>query len=222
MFIPGNSILFEDLSLDQIERLITCLDVRQKQYTKGSYLIREGDRIESIGFVLTGSVQVARNDFDGNRIIQAVFGPGAVFAETFVCAGIQKSPVSVVAIEDATILFIPFSRLLQTCGQSCIYHTRLIHNMVSLLARKNLLLNSKIELASRRTIREKLILYLAGEKKKANTDPFTIPFNRNELADYLCVDRSALSRELSKMRTEGIISYDRNNFSLSGIPKEIN
>lgn len=213
MHIPENSVLFNNISPNQVHTLLSCLDTKEKKYAKGEIIIREGDVVDTIGFVFAGSVQVFRLEYAGNRIIQAIFGPGSVFAETFVCAGV-KSPVTVAAAEDSRVLFIPFYRMLKSCGESCTFHTQLIHNMIELLAKKNLLLNAKIELSSKRTIRDKLLLFLSEEQKKVNTKKFSIPFNRYELADFLCVDRSALSRELSRMKKEGLISFEKNEFEL--------
>jgi len=148
-------------------------------------------------------------------MIQSGFGTGALFAESFVCAGIERIPVSVIAAENSEVLFIPFKKLMHTCEASCSFHQLLIENMMKVIARKNLMLTMKIEIAGKRTTREKVLAYLVQEKRKAGQDSFRIPYNRIELADFLCVDRSALSRELGRMQAEGLVAYDKDCFTLT-------
>lgn len=214
MFIPGNTSLFEGISQDNVVKLLACMAYRHVSVRKGETVIREGEAVDSIGVVLSGFVQIVRIEHGGQRIIQAGFGRGAIFAETFVCAGIEKCPVNVVASEDSDILFLPYRKLIGTCGEACTFHTQVISNLMKLLARKNLMLNGKISIVAKRTTREKVIAYLAEARRTAGQDTFEIPFDRNELADYLCVDRSALSRELGKMRDGGLIDFDRNSFTI--------
>lgn len=213
MFIPGNTSLFEGLSESEVKKLLGCMAYRHVSVRKGETVIREGDRVDSIGVVLSGFVQIVRIEHGGQRIIQAGFGRGVIFAETFVCAGIEKSPVSVVASEDSDVLFLPYKKLIGSCGESCSFHTQVIANLLKLLARKNLMLNNKISIVAKRTTREKMLAYLAEVRQMAGKESFEIPFDRNELADYLCVDRSALSREIGKMRNEGIFEFERNSFT---------
>ena len=214
MFIPGNVSLFEGINSTDITRLLSCLGIRERFFSKGETIIHEGDKIECIGVILSGFIQIVRNDADGNRMIQAAFGIGSIFAESFVCAGIESSPVTVIAAEDSDVLFIPFKKMIHSCQASCSFHHVLIENMMKLIARKNLLLGAKIDIAGKRTIRAKVMAFLEQEKRKTRSSSFTIPYSRNELADFLCVDRSALSRELGKMKSEGLLSYNRNSFEL--------
>jgi len=214
MVIPGNVVLFEDITAADVIQLLSCLAVHPRSFEKGAVILREGDPIESIGIILTGFVQIVRNDYAGNRIIQAGFGSGSIFAESFVCAGVRQSPVNVVATEDSSILFVPFTKMIRSCETACSFHHQLIENMMKLLARKNLMLNAKLEIAAKRTIREKVVAYLELEQKKSGQAIFDIPFGRNELADYLCVDRSALSRELGNMKESGLIFFEGKQFAL--------
>jgi CRP-like cAMP-binding protein len=214
MFIPGNISLFEGIRSEEIVQLLSCLGVHNRTFMKGETVINEGDLVESIGVILTGFIQIVRNDANGSRMILASFGAGSIFAESFVCAGIVRSPVCVSATEASDILFIPFKKMIRSCASSCNFHNQLIENMMKLIARKNLLLNAKIEIAGKRTIREKVAAYLEQERQKNRSSEFDIPFSRNELADFLCVDRSALSREMGKMKGEGILLFKRNRFSL--------
>lgn len=212
MVLPGNIPLFEGIEPDEVSKLLSCLGSRVKSFKKGSTVIAQGAPVDSLGVVVSGHVQVSRNDYDGNRIIMADFGPSQVFAESFVCAGVNRSPVIVQASEDATVLFLPFRHLVTSCETACSFHNRLIMNLVGLLARKNLFLNAKLDIASRRTIREKVLAYLDVESRGVRSREFEIPFSRSELADYLSVDRSALSRELGAMRDEGLISFVKSRF----------
>jgi CRP-like cAMP-binding protein len=214
MLIPGNIELFENIKAEDIERLLSCLGIAGKGFQKGETIIAQGSAIESIGVVISGRIQVSRNDFVGNRVIVAEFGMGAIFAESFVCAGISRSPVTVSATEAVLVIFLPYRRLMTSCEKACSFHQQLILNLVRLVARKNLVLSGKLEICSRRTIREKVLAYLGMESAKALSREIVIPFTRNELADYLAVDRSALSRELGRMQAEGLIEFDKRRFTL--------
>ncbi len=221
MILPGNISLFEGITPEESAVLLECVSARERRFSRGETVIAEGDRVESIGIVAAGSVRVTRTDLDGNRMIIATFGAGSLFGESFACAGVPRAPVSVVAETDVVAVFLPFARLLRPCESSCGFHARLIENMVRMLARKNLTLNSRIEIAGMRSIRDKVRGYVAalarerglsraeapGGEGQAPRRSMTVdvPFSRGELADYLCVDRSALSRELGRMRDEGIL-----------------
>ncbi len=221
MILPGNISLFEGISPGETTALLECVGARERRYSRGETVIAEGDRVESIGIVAAGSVRVTRTDFEGNRMIIATFGPGSLFGESFACAGIPRSPVAVSAETDAVAVFLPFSRLLQTCETSCGFHRRLIENMIQMLARKNLALNARIEIAGLRSIREKVLAYVSSlARERGARDPakgsvtVELPFSRGELADFLCADRSALSRELGRMRDEGLIALEGRRFTV--------
>ncbi|HOT61339.1 MAG TPA: Crp/Fnr family transcriptional regulator [Treponemataceae bacterium] len=209
MDIPGNCALFVGIKPEEATRLLSCFGTHARSYAKGARVLHEGDPIDSIGIILAGSVQVTRVDYDGNRAIIAGFGRGEIFAESLACAGVARSPVSVVAVERTDVLFIPYKRMLRPCSNACSFHGKLIENLVALVARKNLTLSEKIEICGKRTTREKVIAYLAAERRRqGGRARVEVPFSRAELADYLAVDRSALSRELSRMRDEGILSFE--------------
>lgn len=231
MILPGNISLFEGITPEETAVLLQCVGAREKRFARGETVIAEGDRVESIGIVAAGSVRITRTDLDGNRMIIATFGIGSLFGESFACAGIPRAPVSVIAETDVSAVFLPFSRLLRTCEAACGFHTRLIENLMRMLARKNLVLNSRIEIAGMRSIREKLkgyVMRLAREQGGAGTPgnsdspaaavsravTVELPFSRGELAEYLCVDRSALSRELGRMREEGLLEIDGRRLTL--------
>jgi len=214
MLIPGNVALFEGISAEEVTTLLSCLSFREATFVRGESIIREGDPVGSFGIILSGFVQIVRNDYSGQRMILSGFGTGSVFAESFACAEIARSPVSVVAAEDCSILFLPYRKMLGTCRSACLFHQRLIENLMRLIARKNLMLSSRMEIAGKRTIREKVLAYLGQERARAGSPSFDVPYSRSELADYLCVDRSALSRELGRMRDEGLVEYSRGRFTI--------
>lgn len=215
MTIPGNVELFAGIAPAEVPHLLTCLGCRARTCRKGETVLREGDTVDFIGVVLFGTVQVSRTDHAGNRILLSAFGPGSVFAESLSCAGVPKSPVSAVSAENSSILLIPCHRLLRTCESACSFHATLIENLTRLLARKNLLLNSRIEIIAKRTIREKVLAFLEQERGPSGADTIAVRFSRNEMADFLCVDRSALSRELGAMQRDGLIRYEGNVFTLT-------
>lgn len=206
--------LFNGINSAELSNILECLNGNVRQYPKNQSIIRAGEEITSLGIILTGSVQVVREDVMGNRMIVAGLEEGEIFGETFVCAGLKESPVSVFAMEACRILWISVKKIVSTCATACSFHSRLITNLLELLARKNLYLNSKMELLSKRSMRDKIMSFLALQMEQHKNSSFEISLNRNELADYLCIDRSAMSRELSKLRDEGIIEYRKNCFTI--------
>ncbi len=214
MLLPGNISLFEGLTPDEVTRLFSCLSVRERRFRKGDTVIARGSRVDSFGIVLSGCLQIMRDGEDGTRVIVASLERGAIFAEAFACAGVESCPVQVSAVEDSAAIFIPFAKLMQTCSTSCSFHSRVIVNVLRMFARKNLSLSGKIDVLSQRTIRGKLVAYLTGTLGAARGKAVSVPFLRHELADYLCVDRSALSREMGKMKDEGLMDIEGNSFTI--------
>ncbi|MEI7885624.1 MAG: Crp/Fnr family transcriptional regulator [Clostridia bacterium] len=218
--MADNSIVLKACSLFlgikslEISMLLTCLQAREKAYLKNEIVLLAGDKTSMIGVLLSGSVQIIKEDMLGRKNILAELTQGDLFAETFVCAGIEVSPVSVVAIKDTRVLWLNYQHIISSCPNSCAYHTKIIENMISVLARKNIFLNTKNTILSKHSIREKLLGYLTECRENFHSNSFTIPFGRTELADYLCVDRSALSRELGKMQAEGMLDYVKNDFTV--------
>lgn len=206
--------LFSGISREDLSGMLQCLGARSVSYEKGRTVFLEGDPALWVGVVLTGEVQILREDLDGNRSILAAAGPGQLFGEVFACAQLDRLPVTVIASADSRILQLACRRIIETCSQSCIFHSQLIHNLLKIVARKNLMLNQKIDFISRRTTREKLMAYLTAQAKAADSRIFSIPYNRQELADYLGVERSAMSAELGKLKKEGTIDFHRNHFTL--------
>jgi CRP-like cAMP-binding protein len=213
--ILKSTALFDNISESELNSLLSCLAAKVQMFEKKQFIFSEGEQVQAVGIVLSGQVQVIKEDFYGNKNIVSVFEPGDLFAETFVCSDAKTLPVSVVSASDSEIMFVDFKNLITTCGNSCAFHHRLILNMLRIMANKNILLNQKMEFTSKRTTREKLLAYLSAEAKKAKSASFDIPMNRQELADFLSVDRSAMSAELSKLRDEGALDFNKNHFTLS-------
>ncbi len=206
--------LFQGIGPKEMEGLLNCLSGHNRKYGKNETIFWAGDTAKYMGVVLDGNVRVSREDLLGNRTILGEFGPGELFAETFALARVEALPVTVMATQDSEVLLIEGWRLTVTCAHNCGFHTRLIENMMAILAEKNVRLNEKMEVLIKRSTREKLLAYLSGQARKAGSLQFAIPFNRQELADYLCVDRSAMSNELSKLQKEGMLTCARNSFTL--------
>lgn len=194
--------------------LLKCLEVRVELFSKKNTIIPEGIPTKYIGIVLSGTAQGIRSDYNGNRSIVNEILPSEIFGEAFACAEEESTPVSVIAKENSEIMLIECSRIMTPCPRVCGFHQKLIFNMMKELARKNMLFLKKIEIISKRTTRDKLMTYLMLESQRHGTNTFEIPFNRQELADYLEVERSGLSVEISKLKKEGVIDVEKNKFRL--------
>lgn len=208
------SSLFQGFSDSDLEHILKCLGAKNLRYRQREFIFHEGDSIERIGIVLSGKAVVIKDDEEGNRVIISEISPGSMFAEGFACARESKIDVSVMAAEESEILFIDYTKIAVTCPHTCDFHVKLIKNMLEILAKRIVMLNQKIEVISKRTIREKLLAYFEMQKRRAKSSKFTIPYNREQLAHFLFADRSAVSRELSKMREEGLIKFKKNRFEL--------
>lgn len=207
------SKLFAEMEEREIASMLTCLRARTVSLKKGDAVIRHGDKVEYVGVVLNGVLHVIKEDADGERSLMAQLVEGDHFAETLCCAGITESPISVFAETDTTVMLLDFKRILHTCTNACVFHTKLIENMLFVVASKNVQLQAQIEYLSKKTIRKRILKYLTNLSGGGN-QAFTIPFNREELADYLCVDRSALSRELMWLKEEKVLDYWKNQFRM--------
>lgn len=207
--------LFRGIPPDELSELLNCLQAKESAYPKQAVILLEGQPVTRLGIVLSGTVQIVQEDFLGNRNIVAEFTKGSLFAESYACVPTDSLPVTVLSVTESEVLWLDYRRVVSTCSSACRFHTRLIENMLTILARKNILLNRKIEHLSKRTTREKILSYLAEQSARQGKAEFDIPFNRQELADYLCVDRSAMSNELSRLQKEGILRFQRNHFALA-------
>ena len=206
--------MFEGIDTDDLGRMLDCLGATIRTYKKDDYVWIAGDGISNVGVVLEGRVCVLKDDIHGNRRILATIGPKNVFGESLAFSQAGESPVTVQACADAAVLFVDFRRICSVCSNACVFHSRLIRNMLRLIAEKNRVLNEKLDILSMPTTREKIEAYLTNHAQAQGKTTVTIPYDRSALADYLCVNRSALSRELGQMRDEGLIDFHRNVFTL--------
>ena len=215
-FLPTlqKSPLFSSVAEEDLIPLLSCLGGTLREYPKGTTIFREGDRPTYLGLVLTGEVRITRTDYDGNRsIVATVIAPG-LFGETFACAEVEALPVDVTAAADSTVLMMEVRRITSPCCQACAFHSQIIFNLMKQTAAKNLMFHRKLEITSKRTTRDKLMTYLHMTAKEQGSREVTIPYDRQELADYLEVDRSGLSAEISKLRREGVLEAEKNRFLL--------
>lgn len=215
-FIPvlQRSTLFRGIDPMDIYGLLGCLGARKLAYRKNQAVFLEGDPATHVGIVLSGSVQVSRDDLYGNRSILTRAEESEVFGESYAFADVAALPVNVVAEEDSQILLIDSSRITRSCSNACDFHSRLIRNLLQIVSVKNLHFHQKLEITAKRSTREKLLAYLTAQEKLHGSKAFTIPFDRQELADYLGVERSAMSAEISKLRKDGILECNRSHFKL--------
>ena len=212
--------LFRDMTPEEIQTLLPCLGGKTRSVSKGGPVFLEGEPARWVGVLLTGTAQVVQDDYYGNRSVLSILEPGDTFGEAFSCAGISTMPVSVIALTDCEILLLDCSRVMTTCSHSCHFHTRLIQNLLKGMALKNLAFTEKIRHMSKKTTREKVLSYLLQQAKKRGAATFTIPYDRQGLADYLGVERSAMSAVLSRLRAEGVLETNRNQFRLLRLPEE--
>ena len=206
--------LFDDVAPEDISGMMGCLGGKLKRADKGEFIFTEGDTTVFIGIVLSGGVDLVREDFYGNRSIVASIGQRQLFGESYAFAEAQELPVSVVANEDSELLLLDSRRITSCCSNACAFHNQVIFNLLRLVATKNLLLHQKIHVTSKRSTCEKLMTYLLMQAKQQGSDHIEIPYDRQALADYLDVDRSGLSAEIGKLRREGILSSEKNKFHL--------
>jgi CRP-like cAMP-binding protein len=225
--------LFKGIAEGDLKKLLFCLSGRKKTAAKDAFILAAGEGLEKRGFragrsppgkrsgstvpmglLLSGRLRIVQDDFWGNRSILASITPGELFGEALSCAGVEIPPVSVVAAEESQVLLFDCTTMLEICRAACPFHITLINNLMKILAEKNVMLVKKLEHVSRRRIREKILSYLSDRALETGRDRFTLPYNRQELADYLSVDRSALSRELGRLRDEGVLSFRKNLFTM--------
>ena len=206
--------LFFGIDDTDLIRMLGCLGAKTEHFDKKYTIFAEGSPAKYIGIVLSGSAQIIQVDYYGNRSILGEIETSQVFAEAFACAAVRSLPVSVIANKPCEIMLIDCSHILRTCSNNCGFHRQLIYNLMKDLATKTIMFHQRMEVTSKRSTREKLLSYLMLQSKKAESNSFDIPFDRQELADYLEVDRSGLSAEISKMKKEGIIDCTKNRFEL--------
>ena len=209
--------IFQGIEEPEIASLLQCLQATERTYQKGETILSEGSITENMGIVLSGMALISCGDIWGNTSVLGHVTPGSVFAEVYACIPGEPLLITVSAAEDTTVLFMNVGRILSTCTNACPFHTRLARNLLTVCAHKSLQLSQRILHTSSKSIRGRLMSYFSQCAKQAGNHTFQIPYNRQQLADYLGVDRSAMCHELSKMQKEGLISYEKNRFSLNNI-----
>lgn len=212
-----NSPLFQGIQEAEIKQLLSCLEAREKTYQKDEIIFHAGNTVQEIGLVESGGVNIVVNLYWGNSIIFGHIGPGAVFAENYAVIPDRELICDVVAAQPSTILFLDVNKLITNCQNNCCFHQQLIHNLLRIGAQKSLALSSRMMHTASKSLRDRLLSYLSEQAMIHGSAQFTIPYNRQQLADYLGVDRSAMSNELSKMQKDGLITYHKNEFKLNNI-----
>ncbi|MBQ6635196.1 MAG: Crp/Fnr family transcriptional regulator [Lachnospiraceae bacterium] len=215
-FVPvlKQTKLFAGVEEEDVFSMLSCLGARLRTYKKGEYVLRQGQRLSDILVLAEGSLYIQKDDYWGNRSILGHIGVGEIFGEAYASPESGALLNDVVAVENSSVFFFDVKRVITTCSSACRFHTLVVQNLFFAISEKNRSLVQKLDYLSRRTTREKLISYLSEEAKKQNSAYFTIPFNRQQLADYLSVDRSAMSNELCKMRDDGLLEFEKNRFKL--------
>lgn len=206
--------LFSGVGDNEISAMLNCLQARLLTFKKGDYVFREGEHIDNITVLLDGKLLVQHDDFWGNRNIVNVIRVGEMFGEAYIAPESGSLLNDVIAEEDSTVIFFDIKRILTVCSTACRFHSMVVQNLFFSISEKNRKLVQKIGHMSKRSTRAKLLSYLSEEAKRHNNRQFIIPFSRQQLADFLCVDRSAMSNELCKMRDEGLLQFDKNEFIL--------
>ena len=208
------SALFDGIGTEKLAALLSCLGARRRRLAKGEALMHTGEKADRIGIVLSGSLSVSAYDLDGRRTIIKRIGPGEIVAAAQALSGADTMSVDVEADEDSDVLLVKTDRILSPCENACAFHSRLVRNIMRTLAVKTLELNRKIDILSHRSTQDRLMAYLHAVAQQKGTDDFDIPFNRQQLADFLCVERSALSAEISRLSALGLIASRKNHFWL--------
>lgn len=209
-----NCPLFKDFDKGELEKMLKCLGAIEKSCKKGQAIFSEGDMPRYIGIILDGAAQIVRIDYFGNKSIVDELTAPQVFGESFAFADVKALPIDVIAVKDTDVLLIDSKRIVSPCENACFFHNRLIFNLLNITAKKNLMFHQKIEITSKRSTADKLMAYLMIQAKRNNSNTFSISYDRQELADYLEVDRSGLSAEISKLRKAGKILCRKNKFTL--------
>ncbi len=206
--------LFNDIEENNLQDMLGCLRHYTASFSKGTYILLEQEQVQYIGVVLKGSVHVMKEDIWGNQTLLTYIGVGDIFGETFALRKEQQSYVSFRAASDCKVMFLSLQNLLHPCPNGCAFHTKLSQNMYDLMGLKNIQLMERIEIASKSSLREKILAYLSLQAQKAHSKYFEVPLNRTEMAQFLQSNRSAMTRELSAMRKEGLLDFDGNMFQL--------
>lgn len=206
--------LFRGMDREELSSMLGCMSAKVTSVRKSDPVFLEGDPAGFVGIVLEGSVQIVQDDYYGSRTLLAMAGPGDIFAESYACANVSAMPVSGYAVKDSRVMLLSCQKMLTVCTNACRFHNRLVKNLLQVVAEKNISLGQKIRFMSQKTTRDKLMAYLLAQAKRAGSDAFTIPLDRQALADFLGVERSAMSAELSKLRSAGVLESKGSYFRL--------
>lgn len=206
--------LFSGVGEEEIGAMLNCLQAKLCTYKKGEYVLRQGEHLDNILVLTEGKLHIQRDDYWGNRSIINMVSVGEMFGEAYVAPESGTLMNDVLAVEDSAVIFFDVKRIITVCSASCRFHSMVVQNLFFAISEKNRKLVQKLTFMTKRTTREKLIAYLSEEAKRQNSSEFSIPFNRQQLADFLSVDRSAMSNELCKMRDEGLIEFEKSCFKL--------
>ena len=213
-FLAGTN-LFQGIGEEEIQEALKCMKAREKAFHREEAIWRAGDTVSEIGLVESGSVNIVVNFYWGGSSIFGHMEKGMIFGENYAAIPGKEMPCDVIAAEDSEILFLNLDQVLTTCANGCAFHSQIIHNLIRISAMKNLSLSSRMMHTAPKSIRERLLSYLSEQAMEQGSPRFSIPFSRQQLADYLGVDRSALSAALSKMQKDGLITYRKNDFLLN-------
>lgn len=206
--------LFAGIREEDLPAMLDCLGVYQKSYQKGEMILLESNQVRFIGVIISGTVHMVKENAEGSQALLVSMTEGELFGESFSCGSQQAASVSFLAASPCQVLFLPFYKVVHSCNISCVFHHRLIENMVRLIGDKNVRLMQKIEILSQKTLREKILSYLQYKMEEQGNGSVILPLGRQSLADYLCADRSALTRELARMQDDGLIRYEKNTFEI--------
>ncbi len=206
--------LFKGIEEENLTSMLYCTGYRLADYRKGQVISLEQEEIRHIGVVLSGAVDMVLEDLWGGKTLLVRQSQGEMFGETFACSEDNRALATFVASQDCSVVFIPFHKVMHTCSNSCQFHHRLVENMVQIIAEKNRELLRKVDVVSKKSLREKIMAYLSIQAQTQQSRYIELPLGRVELAQYLCADRSALTRELERMRADGLIDFHRNTFKI--------
>lgn len=209
-----NSPVFYGMNDEELKGLLECFHARVRKYQKEEMIIRQGDIISNIYLILDGGVNIEKDSYWGRRIIISRLGKNQNLALSFVGSKNVESSVDAITVEETLVLILSYEKCTSMCQNACTRHKVLINNLFQILSKENIELIQKIENVSQKTIRDKVLTFLSNEAQKNHSNQFDIKFNRQDLADYLNVDRSAMSFELSKLQKERLIKYNKNHFEL--------
>lgn len=204
--------LFENVQNSEVLELLKCIGIKTKVFKKNAYILRVGSKIDYLAVILGGNAVMSKTDSFGKQTIIEKLKMNDIFGHNIVCCGLDRSPVDIVAENECEVLFLPFEKVVTPCEKLCPYHLQLIKNVMKMISKRNSLLNDKIDIIGQKTTRDKILALL--ETYRNGEKIFSIPYSREEMAKFLCVDRSAMSRELCRMRDEGILKFSKNHFEI--------